>query len=237
MTALILSLLLCTHNHDALVSIGFANNAVETTILAADQVHPAVGVSSALVEVGIGFETGLTASVTSFADYNGTVAGTILATTSAAHGLTTGDVVVLVGADIEAGDAAPYYGIYTTTVVSTTTFYFTQTWTQTSTATVYRPDYFRIEAAGTYEFTAHGAFESAAVTQTFGIGAFVNTAYAPTFPFRITAGGPSNIDGAASAVYISDLVPGDVVWYGVFNDGGTANYTLAHASVSLRKVR
>lgn len=67
-------------------------------------------------------------SITAFADYSGTVAGTIKAT-DATHGLVTGDVITittLTGSD--------YAGTYTVTRIDADTFYFTATWVATGTA-------------------------------------------------------------------------------------------------------
>lgn len=69
-------------------------------------------------------------SVTAFADYSGTATGTVLAT-STAHGLVTNDLVT-----ISAGSTGSYDGDHTITKVSADTFYFTDTFVSTETATV-----------------------------------------------------------------------------------------------------
>jgi len=61
------------------------------------------------------------ATVSAFADYSGTVAGTVKCTTVAAHGLVTGDQIVI-------RDAPNYNGKYACTVIDATSFYFTQNW-------------------------------------------------------------------------------------------------------------
>jgi len=66
-----------------------------------------------------------TGPIASFADYGGTVTGTVLAT-DVAHGRSTGDVVAIT-------DTANYNGTYAITKVSDDTFYFTATWVATET--------------------------------------------------------------------------------------------------------
>jgi hypothetical protein len=68
---------------------------------------------------GFTFDAGSTAAITAYADYSGTVAGTVLATS--AHGLTTGDWISIRG-------TTNYNGIFQITVVDGTHFYFTDTW-------------------------------------------------------------------------------------------------------------
>ena len=61
--------------------------------------------------------------VTAISDYSGTVAGTVRATTTNAHPYQTGDIVRI-------GGTETYDGVYTVTVIDTTHFYFTATYTQ-----------------------------------------------------------------------------------------------------------
>lgn len=60
-------------------------------------------------------------TISAFADYSGTVSGAVLCTTATSHNLTTGDLV-------EISDTTNYDGDHEVTRVSTTTFYFTDTW-------------------------------------------------------------------------------------------------------------
>lgn len=66
------------------------------------------------------YHQGTTAGITIFADYSGTVAGTVLVT-SAAHGLVTGDIISIRG-------TTSYNGVFAITKVSDSTFYITDTW-------------------------------------------------------------------------------------------------------------
>ena len=60
-------------------------------------------------------------TVTAFADYSGTAAGTVLVTTSAAHNLVSGNVAAI-------EDTTNYDNEYEVTVVDGTNFYITATW-------------------------------------------------------------------------------------------------------------
>jgi len=68
-------------------------------------------------------------TIDSFADYSGTVAGTVKATCSAAHNLTSNDYVF-----IYSGSTGNYDGYLQITVVDADEFYFTETWAGTETA-------------------------------------------------------------------------------------------------------
>jgi hypothetical protein len=69
-------------------------------------------------------------TVSSIADYSGTVSGTISVTTATAHGLVTGDMVEL------DGDTG-YDGEYDVTIIDTTSFYVTATFVATGTGTAH----------------------------------------------------------------------------------------------------
>jgi hypothetical protein len=73
-------------------------------------------------------------TIASFADYGGTVAGTVKATTGEAHNLTSGDSIYI----YSNGYAALYTEAdYTITVIDSTSFYFTTTWNGNTTALWY----------------------------------------------------------------------------------------------------
>ncbi len=68
-----------------------------------------------------------TGTITAFADYSATVAGTVLVT-DASHGLATGNSITIAG-------TTSYNGTYTVTYVGANTFYITATWVATETGT------------------------------------------------------------------------------------------------------
>ena len=65
--------------------------------------------------------TTLTGSISAFANYGGTVPGTVKATTTAAHGLVTGDYVTISG-------TTNYNGSFEITKIDADEFYFIDTW-------------------------------------------------------------------------------------------------------------
>lgn len=73
--------------------------------------------------------TGTTKTFNSVSNYNSTVAGTILIS-STAHGLSTGNTITIAG-------TTSYDGVYTVTVVSVNTFYVTKTYVSSQTGSIY----------------------------------------------------------------------------------------------------
>jgi len=60
-------------------------------------------------------------TISTFADYSGTVAGTVQCTTATVHNLVSGDIVTI-------SDTTSYNGDFEITLIDTTNFYFTDTW-------------------------------------------------------------------------------------------------------------
>ena len=80
-------------------------------------------------------------SISAFADYSGTVPGTVKVTTSASHTFLTNDVIVITG-------TTSYNGTFDITKIDADEFYITVTWVAndaTGTATLTNPN-FRIKA-------------------------------------------------------------------------------------------
>jgi hypothetical protein len=89
------------------------------TIETADTPHAFTGFSTGTVN-DFTFNAGITGAITAYADYSGTVAGTVKAT-SGTHGLTTGDIITIRG-------TTNYNGVFQVTVIDGNEFYFTDTW-------------------------------------------------------------------------------------------------------------
>lgn len=212
------------------------DNDIATTIQVIDQWHPAYGVPSGEYLENMTFETGSVATVSSFSDYGGTVAGTILATTSGDHGFTTGDPITILGTNVEATDAAPYYGTYSITVVNSTTFYFTATWTETSTAFAYLPDRFVIQVPGFYHIVAAGAFTSAGSNKDYEFVMWKNTTPITAVAQHITSKNAS-LYSAVPGVGAFTAVADDVIWYAVMGTTDASDFTLHHATIQLMRVR
>src|SRR3990167_8338606 len=93
--------------------------AAVTTIGTASIHHLIQGFSTGMVN-GWTFDAGSNGAISAFADYSGTVAGTVKAT-DVAHGLATGEVVTISG-------TTNYNGVFVVTVIDADNFYFTDTW-------------------------------------------------------------------------------------------------------------
>lgn len=173
------------------------------------------------------FDAGSTAGITIYADYSGTVAGTVLVT-SAAHGLATGDVITIRG-------STNYNGAFEVTVVSASTFYITDTWAgddgasdwdQGTSLTV------GVGAAGLYPaFWQMSTAPAAAAVLTFNM--YINA----TIQAKSTAERkfPINDLASCSSSCVLDLAEGDIVWLAVSSDG-TANITNKHGNFNIRKL-
>jgi len=115
------------------------------------------------------FDAGSTAAISAYADYDGTVAGTVLATST--HGLTTGDIISIRG-------TTNYNGIFQITVVDSTHFYFTDTWAGDDGASDFdEPSHLvaGTTAAGEYMVTWNmSSAEGGGAGSTFTFAAYIN---------------------------------------------------------------
>lgn len=211
-------------------------NTTPIDIQAVDQWHPGIGFTAGLLTDWT-FLAGAVVDILSFADYSGTVAGTIKATTNGAHGLTTGGVGVVVGANVEAGDANPYYGVYEVTVIDSDEFYFTNPdWNATTTAVLIRPDCLQAGAGavGRALFNGSGSFSSAGINKTYDIKLFQNTTEIDKVENRITtqqASEWSNIPGNC----LLDIVEDDIIWFALKNIDDTTNITVRYANFLIKR--
>lgn len=212
------------------------DNTTETSIEAVDQWHGAGGQSAGDL-VGWTFEAAAVADISSFADYSGTVAGTILATTAAPHGFATGDPICIVGTNVAIGGANEYAGVYLVTTVSTTEFYFTNAgWNATTTAKAILPDRLvaGASAAGTYFIQGAGSAVSAAGSKTYDLQAFVNATSVDRIKVRVDAksvGEFSSVAGHGTAV----VATGDVVWLAAKGITDATNLTLRNGNTYVRR--
>jgi len=156
-----------TENEVALTETNFGemyyfDNTVATEIEAVDQWHPAYALTEGELD-GWTIDAGGSVDILSFADYSGTVAGTIKSTTDGAHSFATGDIVCLVGTNIADGGANDYEGQYEITVIDADEFYFTNAnWNATTTAVAKKPDTLRADtgSAGSYIYNGSASASS-----------------------------------------------------------------------------
>lgn len=152
------------------------------------------------------FDAGLTGAITAYADYNGTVAGTVLAT-SATHGLSTGDIISIRG-------TTNYNGVFQITVVGASSFYFTDTWVADDGASDWdEASYLEagVDASGKYHVSwSLSTSEGGAAGSTVTFIIYINeTAQSRT---TISRKFSNNDVGAMASSGIIDVVVGDRVF-------------------------
>jgi len=89
------------------------------TIETADTPHAFTGLATGTVN-DFSFVAGITGAITAYADYDGTVGGTVKATCTT-HGLVTDDIITIRG-------TTNYNGVFQITKIDNDEFYFTDTW-------------------------------------------------------------------------------------------------------------
>lgn len=173
------------------------------------------------------FDAGSTGGITVYADYSGTVAGTVLVT-SATHGLATGDIITIRG-------ATNYNDVFAITVVSADTFYITDTWVADDGASDWDQGASLTVSAGADglypAYWQMSTFPAAAAILVFQI--YINT----TAQTKSTAERkfPINDLGSCSSSCVLSLVEGDIIWLSVQSDG-TTDITNKHGNFNLRKL-
>jgi len=119
---------------------------------------------------GWAFDAGSTAAITAYADYSGTVTGTVLATST--HGLTTDDIISIRG-------TTNYNGFFQITVVDSTHFYFIDSWVADDGASDFdEPSHLiaEVSVAGDYEVSWNmSSTENGAAGSTFLFCVYQNT--------------------------------------------------------------
>jgi hypothetical protein len=155
---------------------------------------------------GITNVSAITATITHFADYGATVTGAVLVTTSSAHGLVTGQVVII-------DSTTNYNGVYLITKVAADTFYVTATWVaDDATGTVQKPETLLIPAtgAGHYVVNFGVTVDAATADKSVAIGLYQNATLVAKASAHLADTEPQNISSAAWVL----AVAGDVLWMG-----------------------
>jgi hypothetical protein len=172
------------------------------------------------------FNAGSTAAITAYADYSGTVAGTVLATST--HGLATGDIIGIRG-------TTNYNGIFQITVVDATHFYFTDTWVADDGASDFDEASY-LEYAGGVTRTFLLRWDGTAV-KAAGSGATVNyvwykntTAQAQTTARRDYPASDNGSNGGGGI--IANVANGDRIFL-TMNSDQTDNMTNVYGNVTV----
>ena len=204
----------------------FYNNAVPITIETVDvpigMYGPIAGLNN-----GITFDSGSVGATSAFADYSGTVTGTVLVT-SAAHGLSTGDVITIMG-------STSYNGVFQVTVVSTSTFYIVDTWVaDDGVSTWIQPAHglVSVGSAGIYNLEAHITINPSA-TCTVSWMPYINTT--PQYKGTIERYFPVHDLGGGSFTLLVEFNDGDIVWMSMLCDTLT-NILPKHGGMRFSKV-
>lgn len=202
------------------------NNAVATVIETADT---PIALNSSIVAGCLErwtFEAGSTAAITVYADYSGTVAGTILATST--HGLATGDIITIRG-------TTNYNGIHQITVVDSTHFYFTDTWVADDGASDFDQGARLIAgkgAAGDYSAMWQMSTAPAAACNLIWMMNVNTTPQIKSAAERKYA--INDLDTGSSSCDFT-IVEGDIIWLSVQSDD-TANVTNKHGNFNAHKL-
>lgn len=174
------------------------------------------------------FNAGSTAAITAYADNGGSVAGTVLATST--HGLTTGDFIAIRG-------TTNYNGVFQITVTDGTHFYFTDTWVADDGASDFdQPSYLQFTSGESQNFMLHYSVSSAkggggAATVVFEW--YVNTTTQPkTRSKRDVAG---NDVGSLSGCGIITVETGDRVFL-TATSSNTDNLTQSDGTVLISHI-
>lgn len=212
----------------------YMHNSSDTiTIETASEEHMITGFSAGILNKWT-FDAGSTGSISAYADYSGTVADAIIATDNA-HGLLTGDIVVIHGTS----GPNDYDGLYAITKVSDNTFYFinagwnadagASTWTEgchldagAGSAGIYRVLFSITAAAG------------GGANQNFHFHVYINAAHQDKLSAEMTPAGTAHQNCGASAFLT--IAVGDRVFASVENETGAQNLALEHANLNLSKL-
>jgi len=175
---------------------------------------------------GFTFAAGGTASISVYADYSGTVAGTVLATST--HGLATDDIITIRG-------TTSYNGVHQVTVVDATHFYFTDTWVANDGASDYDQGAHLIVgtlAGGKYATTWDMNTAPAGACQLFW-QMYINTTAQPKSTSERNYA--NNDLKGANATATLEVVAGDIIWLSV-KSTTTANILNKHGNFNLHQL-
>lgn len=170
---------------------------------------------------------GLDGAITAYADYSGTVAGTVLAT-SAAHGLTTGDWLTQTG-------TTNYNGVFQITVVDAGTYYFVDTWVADDGAsTFHHGSHIVVDQRGDYAISAAFSAASAGINKVFDFAIFKNGTIVTGSKIqrKFATGGDV---GAFPMAALVTVEKNDVLYFVMRNITDATNITISEGNLVLTK--
>lgn len=204
-------------------------NGTATTIAANNVYHAIQGIfSTGAALSGVTFMAGSTGPIASVAE--GTPADGKVTVTDVAHGLTTGDLITIVG-------STDYDGKYAITWLSADTFEITATWVATNTGTWIEGDYLTVTAAGVYALDWNVSADGVSATNENYHGELVkNVSDLDGSAAEALVSGGADVSALSGGTIVA-LAANDRIWLSVKQTTtGTDNVTLSHASVRIRRV-
>ena len=203
------------------------NNSNVTVIETADTPIALRQISEGL-NSGFIFHAGSTGAITAYADYSGTVAGTVLVT-DVGHGLATGDIITIRG-------STNYNGIFAVTVVSVDTFYITDTWVADDGASDWDQG-----ASLTAQPGAAGIYTSTWQMTTAPAGAcrVLFKANINITPQDKSSAGRElaiNDEDNNSSTCLLDVSEGDIIWLSAQSDA-TTDITNGYGNINIERIR
>lgn len=175
---------------------------------------------------GFTFSAGKTGSITAYADYSGTVAGST-SVTSTAHDLSTGDIISIRG-------TTNYNGVYEVTVIDANTFYIMEAFVADDGASDWeKGDQFTVGQTGKYQMDYNISFsEGGAAGSLITTGVYINTtACSKSVGYRKLA---NNDYGSISAGSILELTAGDILSFFV-QSSGTNDITAKYGNIRIKR--
>lgn len=202
------------------------DNAVATVIETADT-PIALRVSTAGLMDKFTFDAGSTGAITSYTDYSGTVAGTVLVT-DVGHGLATDDIITIRG-------TTNYNGVFQMTYVSADTFYIIDTWVADDGASDWdQPGHVIYNGADTEIFSVVGQVSvapAAACRLTWKLYVNATPQNKSTVEREFAV---NDLDTTSTSCLVS-LSTGDMVWLSVQSDS-TNDITIKHGEFNAHRL-
>lgn len=174
------------------------------------------------------YKAGVGYTITAFADYGGTVTGTVKVTTSSTHALLAGEPVTITG-------TTNYNGTYLVGgSIDNTNFYVTATWvSDDATGSVRRPATLRVLKTGIYhaEFNLGGT--SVSVNDIIKFELNRNLTHLDNIGRKVEWTTNNRMSSAGGLVSIT---ANDYIWLSVKNISGSGDVTISSCNVNLKRV-
>ena len=184
----------------------------------------AEGNSSANVDI----HAGSTGPIASFADYSGTVGGTVLVT-DVDHGMTGVETVSI-------SATTNYNGLFEITVVNADTFYFTHSWDgDDATGTWRHGTEIIINQRGTYLISWAFSADSEGVNKVYELAAFNGTSLISGTKIARNFSNANDI-GSIAGSSLTALEKGDHIYFAIRGTTDATNITLSEGNFTLSKI-